>query len=226
MTVAAAAPGGSRFRRSAASVAVGTATVLSLVGAAVALFFNPAWVAFEQGRTAADLWTGYPPATLRAVTDAVLREVYLGPGTFAQAVDGAAVFNARERSHMADVHGVVVVFFALVLAAIAVVVAGGLAARGARWYWRAVGRGAASLAAGTVVVGIAFTLAFDQAFTLFHGLFFPAGTWEFNPATDRLVQLFPEAFWTETSVAVALVGLVLTTATWAFARRRWARGRA
>lgn len=226
MMVAAASPGGSRRWRSTASVAVGAATIVSLVGLAIGLFFNPAWVAFEQGRTAAALWTGYPPATLRAVTDAVLREVYLGPGTFAQAVDGVAVFNARERSHMADVHGIVVAFFVLVLVAIAVVVAGRFLARGAGWYWRAVARGAAILAVGAVVVGIAFALAFDQAFALFHDLLFPSGTWTFDPATDRLVQLFPYDFWTETSVAIAVVGLVLTTATWAFARRRAASGRA
>lgn len=226
MTAAVAAPGGSRRGRWTGSVAVGAATMLSLVGVAIGLFFNPAWVAFEQGRTAAALWTGYPPATLRAVTDAVLGEVYLGPGTFVQAVNGVAVFNARERAHMADVHAIVVVFFALVLASIAVVGAAGFLARGAGWYWRAVAGGAAILAVGEVVVGIAFALAFDQAFTLFHDLLFPSGTWTFDPATDRLVQLFPYDFWTETSVAIAVVGLVLTTATWAFARRRTARARA
>lgn len=226
MTVAAAAPGRSRGRWSPVSVAVGLATILTLVGIAVGLFFNPVWVPFEQDRTHADLWTGYPSQTVHAVTDAVLREVYLGPGTFTQSVDGVPVFSARERAHMADVRGIVVAFFGLVLAAVAVLVAGGILARGAGWYWRAVARGAATLAVGAVVVGLAFALVFDQAFTLFHGLFFASGTWSFDPATDRLVQLFPYDFWTETSVAIALVGLLLTVATWAFARRRTARGQA
>jgi integral membrane protein (TIGR01906 family) len=66
---------------------------------------------------------------------------------------------------------------------------------------------------------VAFFLLFDTAFTLFHQLFFAEGTWTFDPATDRLVQLFPYQFWTETSVAVAVVGLVLTTAVWAVAQR-------
>jgi integral membrane protein TIGR01906 len=220
MTVAAAVPGRSRGGWSPASVAVGLATILTLVGIAVGLFFNPIWVAFEQDRTHADLWTGYPSQTVHAVTDAVLREVYLGPGTFTQSVDGAPVFNDRERAHMANVHGIVVAFFGLVLAAAAVLVAGGIRSRGAAWFWRAVARGAAILAAGAVVVGIAFALVFDQAFTLFHDLFFASGTWSFDPATDRLVQLFPYDFWTETSVAIAVVGLLLTVATWAFARRR------
>jgi len=226
MTVTAALPGRSRGRWSPASVAVGLATILTLVGVAVGLFFNPAWVAFEQDRTHADLWTGYPPQTVRAVTDAVLGEVYLGPGTFTQSVDGVPVFSARERSHMADVRGIVVAFFGLVLAGAAVLVVAGILARGAGWYWRAVARGAATLAVGAVVVGIAFALVFDQAFTLFHGLFFASGTWSFDRATDRLVRLFPYDFWTETSVAIAVVGLFLTAATWAIARGRAARGQA
>lgn len=225
MTIAATAP---RLRVASwrpASVAIGSATILSLVGVAIGLFFNPVWVAFEQGRTRADLWTGYSPQTLRTVTDAVLGEVYLGPGTFAQVVDGSPVFNARERVHMADVHGVVVAFFLVVLVAAVILVIGGVMTRGSAWYWRAVARASAMLAVGVVVIGVAFALVFEQAFTIFHDLFFASGTWNFDPATDRLVQLFPDEFWTETSVAIAVVGLVLTLATWAFARRRAAAGR-
>lgn len=226
MTAATAVPARPRTRWSPGSVVIGLATMLTLVGIAIGLFFNPVWVAFEQGRTHADLWTGYSPQALRTVTDSVLGEVYLGPGTFAQAVDGAPVFSARERSHMADVRGIVVGFFALVLAAAAVLVAGRILSRGATWYWRAVARGSAVLAVGALVAGVAFALVFEQAFTLFHDVFFASGTWTFDPATDRLVQLFPYDFWTESTVAVAVVGVLLTLATWALARRRAARGQA
>jgi integral membrane protein (TIGR01906 family) len=225
MTVVVAARPREGARRSPASLVVGAATILTLVGIAIAVFFNPVWVSFEQSRTGADLLTGYTPAVVRTVTDSVLAEVYLGPGTFTQSVAGTPVFNDRERAHMADVRRVVVAFFGLVLFAAAILLIGGIRSRGAAWYWRAVARGSAVLAVGTVVVGIAFALAFDQAFTLFHDVFFAPGTWSFDTATNRLVQLFPDAFWTETSVAIAVVGLLLTLATWAFARRR-ARGQA
>ena len=219
MTCTAEASGERRTRRSPAAIAVALATILALVGLAVGLFFNPLWIAFEQDRTRADLWTGYPPPTVHAVTDSVVDEVFLGPGTFTQAVAGVPVFNERERAHMADVHRVVVVFVLLVVAAIVVLVFGGIRWRRRAWFWRAVARGAAILAVGAVVIGSAFAIVFDQAFTIFHDLLFPAGNWEFDPATDRLVQLFPYDFWTETSVAIAVVGLLLTLATWAFARR-------
>jgi len=37
------------------------------------------------------------------------------------------------------------------------------------------------------------------------------------------VQFFPDQFWTETSAAIAVVGLAVTVGTWAVARRM-ARG--
>ena len=127
MTVTAEANGERGARWSPPAVAVALATMLALVGLAVGLFFNPLWIAFEQDRTRADLWTGYPPPTVRAVTDSVVGEVFLGPGTFTQAVEGVPVFNERERAHMADVHRVVAVFVLLVVAAIIVLGSAGSA---------------------------------------------------------------------------------------------------
>jgi integral membrane protein (TIGR01906 family) len=51
------------------------------------------------------------------------------------------------------------------------------------------------IAGGALIAAAAFAIAFDATFAFFHGLFFAAGTWTFNPATDRLVQLYPERFW-------------------------------
>jgi uncharacterized membrane protein len=45
---------------------------------------------------------------------------------------------------------------------------------------------------------------------VFHRLFFPAGTYLFDPSTDRLVQLFPEQFWVETTIGVGVVVIVLS----------------
>ena len=128
MTSTAAAPGRRGARWWPAAIVVALATVLTLVGIAVGLFFNPLWVGFEQDRTRADLWTGYPPSTVHAVTDSVVGEVFLGPGTFTQVVGGVPVFDARERAHMADVHRMVVGFALAVLIGIVA-----LALAGIRW---------------------------------------------------------------------------------------------
>lgn len=205
--------------RPAAAAAVSVATAVVLVGVVIAAFFNPVWVSFAQARADAAAWTGWTSEQVDTVTRDIVLEVWLGPGTFAQDVAGTPVFGERERSHMADVRGVVLGFSLAVLVGALTVLVSGAASRGARWFWRAVAAGAAGLAVGSIVVGAAFALFFDAAFTVFHELLFAAGTWTFDPATDRLVQLFPYRFWTETTVAIAVVGLGLTVAVWFAARR-------
>jgi len=86
--------------------------------------------------------------------------------------------------------------------------------------WRAVGAGARGLAIGIAVVGTFVVLAFDAAFEVFHRLFFSAGSYTFDPRTDKLVQLFPEAFWSETATLVGIVAALAAIVTWAIARRR------
>jgi hypothetical protein len=195
------------------------ATALVIVGVTIVLFFNPVWVAFAQGRADAAAWTGWTPADVEAVTRDIVVEVWVGPGTFAQEVAGEEVFTARERSHMADVRQLVLAFYAVVAVAAIALVLLGIASAWSRTYWRAVALGAKVLAVGTIAVGIAFAVFFDRAFTLFHQLFFAEGTWTFDPATDRLVQLFPYQFWTETTIAIAVVGFGLTAAVWVVASR-------
>ena len=216
---AAGAEGRSGLGRRLAGIAVAFAAALVITGASIALFFNPAWVSFAQGRGNAAAYTGWTPEQVDTVTRDIVLEVWFGPGTFAQDVAGQPVFVERERSHMADVRAIVLAFYALVAVAFATLVIAGVASRGSRWFWRAVSIGAGGLAVGAIVIGGTFLVFFDTAFSLFHQLFFAAGTWSFDPATDRLVQLFPYQFWTETSVAIAVVGLGLTLCVWALARR-------
>jgi integral membrane protein (TIGR01906 family) len=206
--------------RRLAGAAVAIATALVITGVAIALFFNPAWVSFAQGRADAAAYTGWTAEQVDVVTRDIVIEVWLGPGSFEQEVAGQPVFDERERSHMADVRGVVLSFYALVLAALAVLLVAGIASRGSRWYRGAVALGAGGLAVGAVAVGGAFFILFDTAFALFHQLFFAQGSWTFDPATDRLVQLFPYQFWTETSVAIAVVVVGLAIIIWAVARPR------
>jgi integral membrane protein (TIGR01906 family) len=207
--------------RRVASILVGGATAVVIVAVSVVAFFNPAWVAFEQDRTGAADLLGYAPEEVRSATNAILAEFVFGPGTFAVEVDGQAVLNERERGHMADVRRVVT-WFAILAVAAAVGVA--IAYRRARppraWFWQAVGGGALVLAAAVLSAGVFVLLFFDQTFELFHRLLFPAGSYSFDPLNERLVQLFPMTFWSETAIAlsVCLIGVSLAVAALALRR--------
>ena len=60
-----------------------------------------------------------------------------------------------------------------------------------------------------VIGGVVSFVAFDALFETFHRLFFAGGSYTFDPATDRLVQLFPFQFWQETAIAVGAVCIVV-----------------
>jgi integral membrane protein (TIGR01906 family) len=197
-----------RLQQAGAVVAAVT-TPWVIVAAAALLFLNPLWIAFDQDRSNVTGLTGYTPAQVREVTGSILSDLVFGPPNFDVAVDGAAVLEPRSRSHMADVRSVLMTLGGVALIAALFLLLAGFLGRGGRLFWRGVGYGATTLAGGVIVVGIGFALFFDQAFELFHAIFFPPGTYMFDSRTDKLVQLFPDQFWSETSVAMALAVLII-----------------
>ena len=206
-----------------AGVVTAIATAIVIIAISILPFLSPPWVSFEQGRAQAQAWTGFSNAELQTATGAILSDLVFGPPAFDIEVNGAAVLNERERSHMRDVRGVFAGFFALALVAGIVLVAGFLGARRlghSERAWRAIRNGARGLAVGVVVAGVVAAVAFDALFELFHRMFFPGGTYLFDPATDRLVQLFPFAFWSETTMAVGAVILVISAVVFVGASRR------
>ena len=205
-----------------AAAGVALATVFLVLGIGVAALFNPIFVAFEQGRAASTAWTGYTTEELRTATDGILGDLYFG-GDFDVTVRGQPVLDPREQAHMRDVRGVFAGFFILVLlSAVGLGVAGWRARRQA-WFWRATRTGAIVLAAGVAVLGAVSLVAFDALFEVFHRIFFAGGTYLFDPRTERLVQLFPDQFWSETSIVLGIVLLALAGAVVAIGRFRGGR---
>ena len=197
-----------------AALVTAAATAVVIVAVSIPVFLTPQWVAFEQGRTGASGLTGFAPGELRAVTDSILHDLVFGGGFAVTApADGRPVLDPRERAHMIDVRGVFRGFAMLAVVCAALLVA---AVAGARRMghperaWRAVRSGSVAVAVGVVIAGGIALLAFDAAFEVFHRLFFPGGSYTFDPGTERLVQLFPFAFWSETTIALG--GLILLLA--------------
>ena len=179
--------------------------------------FNPAFTSALQERHGVAAELGAPREEVERVTSSYLADIYLD-GDFGASLDGSTpLLDEDERSHMTDVSELVrilagILILALVLAG---VTAAWLRPEPAR-QGRIMITAAAAIGAVAIGLALAFAVAFDAAFTAFHELFFPPGTWQF-PAGSDLIVLFPEAFWFDaallagvavvvTAVAVSLVG--------------------
>ena len=68
-----------------------------------------------------------------------------------------------------------------------------------------------------MAIGVFAIVAWESAFTLFHQLLFPPGTWSF-PANSTMIRLYPPEFWFDAAmIAGALIiatSLVLSYGGW------------
>jgi integral membrane protein (TIGR01906 family) len=158
----------------------------------------------------------------RADLDRAAREMiaYLGSGHVADLVidvavagDPQSLLNEREILHMRDVRDLFQSSFKVQELALIYIV-GYVGVVAVRRRQRAVAHVARLvLGAGGLTVGIlaaaaiAILIGFHWLFTQFHLLSFSNDFWRLDPRTDRLIQMFPDGFWFEVTLAVSLVTL-------------------
>ena len=198
----------------------GIAAAIVILGVAVAMFFNPLWIGFEQERAGVPAITGWTSEEVQAATNSILADLFVGPSSFSVAVNGQAVLDAAERSHMVDVRNVVLPATLVFASALVLLATLFVTSRRQAWFWRAMALGSGALTIVGVVVGIAVLFFFDEAFLLFHLVFFPQGNFSFDPRTQRLTQLLPDQFWTETAIGTAVVGLLIAAVVTVVAHRQ------
>ncbi len=173
------------------------------------IFLNPAWLDYEYNQP------GFPKAQRFSDQD---RRYYAsesieferGNRTFEQ-FQGLGVYNERELNHMVDVRvmlaqlstlytmdGILIAVILLVLATVPETRI--FAARG-------VFSGGLLTILFFLATGLFMATAFQYFFTQFHYLFFQGVSGFFLP-TDSLIQFYPERFWFDTFIVVAVVILV------------------
>jgi integral membrane protein (TIGR01906 family) len=188
---------------------VSLAVAILLVGPL--LLFNPVFTSLLQARHEVAASFGTSQAEVDRVTTGLLIDIY-ADGSFDAAFTGQpALLDERERSHMHDVARLVRILAAVAL--LAAVLAGVTAA----WLGREPRRqGRVMLLAGGgigllgLAVAIAFAVAFEATFLAFHAIFFPPGTFLFEPGSN-LITLFPEPFWFDASLIAGATVMVSAT---------------
>ncbi len=146
------------------------------------------------------------------------------------------LFNEKEVHHMRDVKRLlwgVYGAFAVSAVCLAALIAFGIA-RARRGYIQTLSRRAlwgGALTVGLLALfGIVASVGFDALFLLFHRVSFANDFWQLDPRTDYLVLLFPQGFWFDATMWVALRaiagGLILAAAGGGYlAWRRWGNRR-
>ena len=202
--------------------AIGIGGALAILGVSVLALLDPAYIhaALDAAGSAAIL--GLDRQATFAASDRTMSELVFGPATFAFGVTpgGPPFYDGSEASHLRDASNLLHLFLALVAGGAVLVLAGVARYRRDPAAWRALRTGAVVLAAAFAAIGLFFTVAFDQAFTLFHEVFFPQGNWEFNSATERMVQLYPTPFWELIATTLAILVLAICGLVWLLATLR------
>jgi integral membrane protein (TIGR01906 family) len=190
---------------------LGVSLAVVILFAGPLLLFNPPFVsALQQRHDVADAFGIVDQAEVDRVTTEILVDLFADGefdaafSRFTQPVTGsgfgAPLLDERERSHMHDVARLVRILAIAVIAAAIVAI---LCARRMRGEPRRVGavmlRTAGIIGAAAFALGLTFAIAFEPAFLAFHAIFFPPGTFLFEPGSN-LITLFPEGFWFDASL--------------------------
>lgn len=118
------------------------------------------------------------------------------------------VFGERERLHMVDVRGLVMSAMTLrtvcaVLAAASLIGLGVWKRKGAAdWLSRGYLRALAVWGTLLLALGIYLMVDFYDAFIQFHHLFFHNDLWLLDPATDVMINMFPEDFFNDMAMGI------------------------
>ena len=124
-------------------------------------------------------------------------------------------FNERDRLHMADVRNLFLggIKVGVVCIIAAVVIRGIMKRKEEDWkrlFLKSYTMAIAAWIFVCVLLGIAFYVDFTTCFTIFHKIFFTNIFWMFDPATDYMIRMLPEGFFSDMVIRVAEVfGIVL-----------------
>jgi integral membrane protein (TIGR01906 family) len=204
-----------------AGLLLGVSLALLILLAGPLLLFNPAFTSLLQQRHDVAASFGVPQEDVDRVTGELLVDIWTD-GPFDAGFDAQQpLLDERERSHMHDVAVFVRILGGIVL--LAAVLAGVTLAwlrREPRRQGRIMLLAAGGIGAVAVVIGLAFAVAFEPTFLLFHAIFFPPGTYLFPTGSD-LIRLFPQGFWFDASLAAGGAVLLAALIVSAIGFRRW-----
>jgi integral membrane protein (TIGR01906 family) len=194
-----------------------------LLTASIGWAVNSQWL-YEYGFEKYNIGqtTGLAETELEKAASGLISYFNSGEDTISTTVikDGEpfTLFNQREVAHLRDVKGLIRLDYWVLLGSAVYVLA--YAVTSLLWQkdrrqlaWAVVGGGGTTLGL-ILLLGLAAMLNFDQFFLQFHLISFANDLWLLDPTKDYLIMLFPQGFWRDATMIIALVatGLALVLA--------------
>ena len=210
-----ASPGKIEVALLAAGFAMAGLVLLALVWSGVGPYADMARANGAERATFIDHTTG---ATVELELGPLLEEhrvwsTYVTGGISDSPAPGR-FYTADEISHMSDVRGVFDGAKLLIPAGLFVMAIRLQRARtrSAEAMLRLIRDGAVAAGITIAAIGIVAAFAFEQAFLLFHQVFFPQGNFLFDPATSNLVRLYPDWYWQGITFRIGLSFIAVASA--------------
>lgn len=123
-------------------------------------------------------------------------------------------YNDNEKSHMADVRILFVkcIFLRSIFILSCIAIAGYMifmaGIKGALYYLsRAYIRVCTCILILVITIGLLAATDFTKYFTIFHEIFFSQGNWMFDPRESRMINMLPEAFFSDCALKIVLTFL-------------------
>lgn len=182
------------------------------------LLINPFFIGLLQDRHDVADKLRLSQDELNRINGEIVWDIFSGGEFDVTFSNGEPVLDADERSHMSDVSRLVRILVLLEAVAIGFAAWGGRLLRtDPERLGRMIMAGSGTVGVATVVVGLFAVVAWESAFTLFHELLFPPGTWSFPP-DSTMILLYPPAFWFDAAMIagalVVLTAVVLSYGGW------------
>ena len=204
----------SALRWAGAVLFVASVPLFLILGSVLEVASDRDWMEQEFARYEISRETGLDAAQLRTVAEAFV-EYLRNPSArldLIVTVGGTSrpLLNQREIQHMEDVQRIFLLVrqlrlvaggILLILPLIGIYLAGGAVLPRLGWLLAA---GGILTVALLVLAGLLSLVDFTQAFIAFHRLAFSNDLWMLDPRTDYLVMIFPEGFWFDATMRIAM----------------------
>ncbi|NLT73682.1 MAG: TIGR01906 family membrane protein [Chloroflexi bacterium] len=197
---------------------VALCAAIVLIVSPLHVLFRPSYARYQYARGGFPASSRFTPDERARLSDTILRymegSAALEEMASMETDNGSTALRPSEVEHLVDVKAVVRGLYVTQAVALAVgALAFGILLRGHAQHLATGIRVGVGLTAGLLVtIGAAAAVDFDRFFTIFHGVFFEAGTWTFF-YEDTLIQLYPLPFWvsavTHLLILIAALGVLL-----------------